>query len=328
MDVVRQALAAVKGDVRVSSQAGSGTRVTLKLPMTLTIVQAMVVRVGDQRFALPIDVVRSVHRVPLAALVDSAGQRFARLQGQLVPLTDLHELLRLPADRDQAVQPDAVVLLLASGDRQAAVLVDEGFSQREIVVKRLGALLGQHPAFSGATLTGQGEVMLILDAQALLGNAVEASSWAPTARSSSGSGSADSASEEAAAVAVRALVVDDSLSVRRVAAQHLAALGCEVLLAVDGLAALETLRAKRVDIVFTDLEMPRMHGYELLAEMQRSEALRGVPAVVVTSRAGEKHQQRAMQLGAVGYLTKPFTRDALREQLESHVAAFEPATGR
>ena len=182
--------------------------------------------------------------------------------------------------------------------------------KQDIVVKPLGPLLHGHPLFSGATISGDGNVVMIVDLPRLL-------------QSKQTSVDLAEALERPVSPVVKEednarptiLVVDDSLSVRKVIEKHLLSLGFSVQLAVDGLEALEKLRAFAVSLVLTDLEMPRMHGFELIAEMRRQEHFRKVPIIVVTSRDAEKHRRRATELGANDYIIKPFS----REQLDTHI---------
>jgi chemosensory pili system protein ChpA (sensor histidine kinase/response regulator) len=169
-------------------------------------------------------------------------------------------------------------------------------------VKSLGELLNGHPLLSGITLSGDGELILILDVPGLL----DPRSAQATVSASPG---------DLPTGAPRVLFADDSLSVRKVAEKLLTELGAEVTLAVDGQEALEILGRHPFDMVFTDLEMPRMHGYELIQAISASATLRHLPVVVVTSRSGQKHRDEAHALGARDYLTKPFDRKGLAEAL-------------
>jgi chemosensory pili system protein ChpA (sensor histidine kinase/response regulator) len=196
-----------------------------------------------------------------------------------------------------------VAVLLRAGERRLVVSVDRLLGQEEIVVKSLGDLLSGHPLLSGVTLSGDGELILILDVPGLLD---------PRAASALGT---QAAAAERPAGPARVLFVDDSLSVRKVAEKLLRELGAEVTLAVDGQDALDILGRQPFDVVFTDLEMPRLHGYELIQAITASPQLRHVPVVVVTSRSGQKHRDEAHALGARDYLTKPFNQQVLGQML-------------
>jgi chemosensory pili system protein ChpA (sensor histidine kinase/response regulator) len=195
-----------------------------------------------------------------------------------------------------------------------AVAVEALIGQEEIVVKSLGELLTGHPLLSGVTFSGDGELILILDVPGLLDpRARDGAAAGPSALEGVGQSGPP-----------RVLFVDDSLSVRKVAETLLTELGAEVRLAVDGQDALEILAREPFDLVFTDLEMPRLHGYQLIQAILASPTLRHLPVVVVTSRSGQKHREEAKALGARDYLTKPFNQEVLRQM----VRRFAPRGGR
>jgi chemosensory pili system protein ChpA (sensor histidine kinase/response regulator) len=189
-------------------------------------------------------------------------------------------------------------------------------TQEEVVVKSLGPLLRGHPAFAGVTIRGTGETVLILDVPSItdtaFGRGAVVRAAAPRAPAPP---VVEPAPASDADRPLHVLFVDDSVSVRKVAERALKLLGVEVTLAADGVDALEKLRGGAFDLVFTDLEMPRMHGYELIRELRFLPAYRAMPVVVVTSRSGKKHRDEAQALGASEYLTKPFTSRSLAAAL-------------
>jgi chemosensory pili system protein ChpA (sensor histidine kinase/response regulator) len=197
--------------------------------------------------------------------------------------------------------------------------VDAVLGQEELVVKSMGDLLNGHPLFAGVTIRGSGELVLIVDVPGLLEErGAKAKERRPAAGRSEAAPAAASAPapelpavEPVASGPLRVLFIDDSLSVRKFAQMTLQGLGVEVTLAVDGVDGMTKLREGTFDLVFTDLEMPRMHGFELIRELRFLPAYQDLPIVVVTSRSGHKHQQQARTLGATEYLTKPFTAQSL-----------------
>jgi chemosensory pili system protein ChpA (sensor histidine kinase/response regulator) len=202
-------------------------------------------------------------------------------------------------DAAPAVRP---VLVVRSVGRSFAVAVDGIVGKEEIVVKPLGGVLAELPPFGGATITGEGRVILLVDPARLLTLAESGAGRvevAPAARPPA------SPPRPPASAARRVLLVDDSVSVRRFVGHMLAKGGLEVLTANDGAEALERLVDTRVDVVITDLEMPRVNGYELIENLRRRPATREVPVVVLTTRAGEKHWALARRLGVRHYVTKP-----------------------
>jgi chemosensory pili system protein ChpA (sensor histidine kinase/response regulator) len=299
-DVVRREIEKLGGDVRVRTARGQGTTFTITLPLTLAITRALLVRHGGQVFALPLAFIERLVDLEQTPVVESAGRRRVKLEDGYQTVHSLDSVL---GRAERAAAGQKVAVLLRAGDRRVVVSVDRLLGQEEIVVKSLGELLSGHPLLSGVTLSGDGELILILDVPGLL-----------DPRAASAAGPQAPAAERPAGPA-RVLFVDDSLSVRKVAEKLLRELGAEVTLAVDGQDALDTLARQTFDIVFTDLEMPRLHGYELIQSIAASPQLRHVPVVVVTSRSGQKHRDEAHALGARDYLTKPFNQQILGQML-------------
>ncbi|MFT3831424.1 MAG: response regulator [Opitutaceae bacterium] len=299
LDVVRQELINLGGSVTVANRPGQGCTFTFALPVTLAINQVMFVQCGERSYALPINFVERVVPAPAPALSRSGDTELLMLDGaQAVPAVRLGTRLGLPGATQATT---AIVLTLA--ERRTALLVDGIQSKLDIVVKPLGPLLARHPYFSGATLAGDGRVIFILDVPRLLAPGA-------TALPATSGGVA----AEATLVRERrrsVLVVDDSLSIRRIAASYLTQAGLTVETAVDGSEALEKLRENPHAVVVSDLEMPRVNGFELLAEMRRQPELAGIPVLILTSRDAAKHRTRAQELGAADYLIKPVSREQL-----------------
>ncbi|HEY2516305.1 MAG TPA: Hpt domain-containing protein [Polyangiaceae bacterium] len=332
-DVVRRAIERLNGTIRVETSAGQGTAFVINLPLTLAITKALLVRHRQQTFALPLYFAERIIDAHEQRTVDSAGHRRIKLDDAFVPVRTLGELLAGPGAADN----DGPVVVLRVGDQRLTLQVDQVVGQEEIVVKSLGTLLAGHPLFAGVSIRGTGELVLIVDVPELVDArgiaapsparparpARPSRSRAPAAKASAASEapSEDLASPPAAPSAsergrLRVLFVDDSLSVRKVAEMNLKALGVDVTLAVDGLDAMAKLREQTFDLVFTDLEMPRMHGYELIRELRFLPAYADLPILVVTSRSGQKHQDQARALGATEYMTKPFTPQSLEAAIK------------
>jgi chemosensory pili system protein ChpA (sensor histidine kinase/response regulator) len=302
-DVVRREIEKLGGDIRVRSDPGHGTTFTITLPLTLAITRALLLRHSGQVFAVPLAFAERLIDLDEVPVLESAGVRRVKLEDGHHILHSLDTVLGRPErGRDEAAP--GVAVLLRAGERRLAVAVDRLLGQEEVVVKSLGELLTGHPLLSGVTVSGDGELILILDVPGLL-----------DPRSAAGSGTTSEAIEAGPLGPARVLFADDSLSVRKVAEKLLTELGAEVTLAVDGHDALELLGRKPFDLVFTDLEMPRMHGYELIQSIAASPGLRHIPVVVVTSRSGQKHRDEAHALGARDYLTKPFSQQMLAQAL-------------
>jgi chemosensory pili system protein ChpA (sensor histidine kinase/response regulator) len=331
-DVVRRSVERLNGAIRVDSLPGKGTRFIITLPVTLAITKALIVRHGDRTYAIPLHFAERIVDAEEEALIHSAGVHRIKIEDAFLTVK------RLESYFQSGVQTEAggPVLLLRVGAARTVLQVDAVLGQEEIVVKSLGDVLAGHPVFAGVTVRGSGELTLIIDVPGLLqdqarqraadaeGRRAVARRRALVAPAGDAAGAAGpGAAEEPAAVAaseaaiaaadaerarrLRVLFIDDSLSVRKFAQITLGDLGAEVTLAVDGVDGLAKIREGAFDIVFTDLEMPRMHGFELIRQVRFLPAFRDLPIAVVTSRSGSKHQQQARALGATEYLTKPFT---------------------
>jgi chemosensory pili system protein ChpA (sensor histidine kinase/response regulator) len=299
LDVVRREIERLGGSVRVSSLRGLGTTFTIHLPLTLAITRALILRHRGLAYAVPLNLAERILDLTESTVHDSAGQRRINVDGVYHTLRSLDVLLGLPPRTEADGVPRAAVLLRV-GQTRLAVEVDRVIGQEEIVVKGLGDVLTGHPLFSGVTVSGDGELILIFDVVGLFHKDRRAGD------------TADAAAAVETKIRARVLFIDDSLSVRKVAERFLAALGAEVVLAADGQEGLDKLQSQaRFDLVFTDLEMPRLHGYELIREMRAHAALRDLPVIVVTSRSGQKHRDQASAVGATDYITKPFSQDLL-----------------
>ena len=308
-DVVRRAIERLNGTIRVDTERGKGTAFAVTLPITLAITKALIVRHRKQVFALPLYFAERIIEAQEQRIVDSAGHRRIKVDDAFVPVRPLGEVLF----GVQGGECEGPVVVLRVGDQRLTLQVDAVLGQEEIVVKNLGTLLAGHPLFAGVSLRGTGELVLIVDVPELVdtrGSTARAL-VAPSQGSREVSPSPLHVDAPEARTRLHVLFVDDSLSVRKVAEMNLKALGVDVTLAVDGLDALNKLRESTFDLVFTDLEMPRMHGYELIRELRFLPAYADLPILVVTSRSGQKHQDQARALGATEYMTKPFTRQSL-----------------
>ncbi len=300
LDVVRQELTSLGGSVAVTSRPGQGCTFRFTLPVTLAINQVMFVQCGERSYALPINFVERVVPAPASAFSRTGGVEMLMLdQRQSVPAVRLHSRLGL-----SGVEQSATGIVLTVAERRSALIVDRIQSKLDIVVKPLGPLLGQHPFFSGATLAGDGRVIFILDVPRLLAPAGMVEPPAPV--------SAPPPVETAPVARSRTvLVVDDSLIIRHIASGYLTQAGLTVDTAADGSDALEKLRSNSYALVVSDLEMPRVNGFELIAEMRRQRGLEEIPIIILTSRDAAKHRDRALQLGAADYLIKPISRERL-----------------
>jgi len=325
MDVVRTNVSRIHGEIDLQSEPGSGTRVTIKLPLTVVISDALLVRSGGETFAVPMHAIRTIIQVRPADIERSGDRERIMVEEESVELVRLDHVLALPAGRPPARQP---VLVFRSGVRPLAVAVDELLGKEDVVIKSLGGLLERVGPFAGATVSGAGRVILLVD-PSRLAEAAEAARQA--GRAAAGARARVVGRVSAGRRARRILLVDDSISIRKFVGRMLEKAGFEVVTANDGAEALRRLGDTAVDAVITDLEMPHVSGYELIEDLRARPSTRALPVVVLTTRAGAKHVNLARRLGIAHYVTKPVDEEAfvrLIVSLTARGAAPEPAEAR
>ncbi len=309
MDVVTTQLGKINGRIEIKTEKNVGTRFIIRLPLTLAIAQALIVKVKDQEVAIPMNLVEETTRFSDKDIQRAAGEEMVNLRGTLMRLMRLNTLLaagKLPKKGEDYRYP---TLILVLAEKRVALMVEDIAGREEIVVKSLGEYLKNVRMFSGATISGEGDVRLILNVAHLFGEET-------ISTKTSYIGGRESAAADTARRKPRVLVVDDSISIRKYVQRFLDRSGYEVETATDGMNALEVLGKTKVDAVVTDLEMPVMHGYDLMAEMKRNPVFMNIPIIVLTSRAGEKHRQKAIDMGAQDYLVKPFEEQEMIEALK------------
>lgn len=309
MDVVANEVKKLGGSLRISSVTGQGTNFTVRLPFTLAITQALIVRTGDEVYALPLPSVEGVARIPRAELETMLSQSEPSYQYGEQSYKFRHLGMYLGGQAAKLPEEEAYVpvILVRAGEYSAALLTDEMLASREIVVKTVGPQLAGIRGISGATILGDGRIVLILDINALVRTGapvVELKKAAPTP------------SDQRPV----ALVVDDSITVRRVTERFLQRNGLRVFTAKDGLDAISVMQEQKPDVILLDIEMPRMDGYEFASHVRNDERVADVPIIMITSRVGDKHRARAIELGVNDYLGKPYQDaqllEAIRRQLE------------
>ncbi len=325
MDVVRREITRLNGSIEIKTRAARGMTIGLRLPLTLTINQAAFVGVGAETYALPANFLDRVVAIrPEDVMVRADGQEMISLGDKIAPLLRLDSLLEVPASAEveRPAEQQAVVVQLA--DEPLALAVDRNLGRQDIVVKSLGPVLQSHPFFSGGTVGADGRVILVLDLPGIAQQVFESSGLVALVRAQSLAAPAVPAVPESTPEGDRrslppVLIVDDSLSVRKVAEKYVGELGFRTETAADGVAALEKIKRNPYLLVMTDLEMPRMHGFDLLAAIRKHEPTRELPVIVVTSRNADKHRWQARELGANDYITKPFSKEQLLEKFGRYV---------
>jgi chemosensory pili system protein ChpA (sensor histidine kinase/response regulator) len=305
MDVVATEVKKLGGGLFIDSTLGKGSRFTIRLPFTLAISQALIVRVAEETYALPLATVEGVVRLPRNIVARHLGKdaQLFEYGGQKYRFQHLGSFVGLGPTRLPDLDVSMSVVLIRAGEHSTALVTDELVGSREIVVKSLGPQISAIRGIAGATILGDGRIVLILD----MGSLVR-SEWRarPT---------------ETVVLDQRdrrtfALVVDDSITVRRVTQRLLERNGMRVLTAKDGVDAVSLLQENLPDIILLDIEMPRMDGYEVAAHVRNDPRLKHIPIVMITSRVSEKHRARAIELGVDDYLGKPYQESQLLDAIE------------
>jgi chemosensory pili system protein ChpA (sensor histidine kinase/response regulator) len=329
LDVVRSNLNQLNGEIDIQSAPGAGTKFVLRVPLTLIISPALFVRCGTTHFALPLAVVEEIRRLRGDEIEDIGGKLLTKVRDVVTEVIRLDGYLGLPPL--EPVNGYFHMVIANVDNRQIGLVVEEVLGKDEIVIKSLGEYLRRVKLFPGTTIAPDGSLILLLDLNRMVASdaterrTVQAS---PSASRIFAPGSAAVAKGSIPADAIdriqheRVVVVaDDSISVRKFVGRMLEKNGYRVMLASDGLEAAELVAQHGCHLVITDLEMPRMTGYELMAQLRQSPSTRRIPVMVVTSRAGAKHRNRALKEGAVAFLTKPVQEDQLTEAVEQLIGS-------
>jgi chemosensory pili system protein ChpA (sensor histidine kinase/response regulator) len=290
MDVVKKNIQDLKGVIGVASEKGQGTQFTIRIPLTLASMKALLFTAGTQTFAIALNDIREiVHLNPESVLGPSNDA--IRLNDEVLPLFNMLELLSIESE---SVSEYPVTLVVESGGKRYALVIDSLVGQKEIVIKSLGSHLRYVKGISGATIMGDGSVVPILNIDEFIGS--------PTALVE------DVVETEGLIIEspLEIMVVDDSVSIRQVVSRLLESQGWKVKTAKDGIDALEKLRESRPDLIVLDIEMPRMNGYEFLGALKAQSGYEDIPVVMLTSRTASKHRKKAEALGAKGFVVKPY----------------------
>ena len=315
MDVVRSDVIAMGGRIETATATGQGTSFKMILPLTTAVTQVVMLRCGESTVAVPSTLVEIVRRARPEE-VDAAYASGTFEYGEnAVPFFWLGALLQLGAQPGEAIGRTRTVVVVRSAQQRIAVHVDEVLGNHEVVVKNLGPQLSRLPGLAGMTLLTSGAVALIYNPVALATLYGEsARSATQAARGVAVAGSVPvvpEAQELPPRIAPLVLVVDDSLTVRRVTQRLLVREGYRVTLAKDGLDALERLAEEKPQIVLSDIEMPRMDGFDLVRNIRADARLRELPVIMITSRIAQKHREHAAELGVDHYLGKPYSEEDL-----------------
>jgi chemosensory pili system protein ChpA (sensor histidine kinase/response regulator) len=312
MDVVSNEIRSLKGRLTIQSQRGKGTQFVIRLPLTLSVIQALLVKVQDEQYAVPLGSVNAGERISVRDIKLMLGTHdpkyhFHGEQYDFIPLASLLDKpLTLPAN----LKHQLPMLLFRSGDIRIALLVDSIISNREIVIKSVGRQLGTISAVNGATILGDGRVVFILDIPTLIDTSRDIHL---------DTNDAINLERELTQIQEQpplAMVVDDSITMRKASGNLLKRLGFEVLTARDGVDALSQLHEQKPDIILLDVEMPRMDGFEFASIVRNDAQFRHLPIIMITSRTGQKHRERALEIGVNAYLGKPYQEEELVSEMQ------------
>jgi chemosensory pili system protein ChpA (sensor histidine kinase/response regulator) len=321
MDVVRAEVAALGGRVEVATTLGTGTRFTLTMPLTLAVAQAVLIRAGGRLWALPAPMVEQVQQIKSQALLDLYIQRKVEWQGRDYPFHYLPRLLGDTLHNPETLRYNSV-LLLRSGQTYAAVHVDEMVGTQEVVVKNIGPQLARVSGISGATVLGSGEIVLIINPVQLAGRA-DVPKYDPD-NDERALGDRPRAPLAVVSSQPLVMIVDDSLTVRKITSRLLQREGFAVTTAKDGVDALQLLSEQVPDVILLDIEMPRMDGFEFAKTIKGDPKFASIPIVMITSRTAEKHRSRAAELGVDLYLGKPYQEEELLRHLREMTGVAAP----
>ncbi len=311
MDVVASEIKQMGGSVEIQSETGVGTRFVIRLPFTVSVNRALMVKVGDDLYAVPLNNIQGIVRVPVAQMQSlyeqPQNERKYSYAGTDYRIEYLGVMLENEASPKFSAQHMPLPVLLVRGPTPFALQVDTLLGSREIVVKTLGPQFAGVMGVSGGTILGDGSVVIILDLPAM----IRTQSSLEYQQAKLLDHQEAERRHELESRLPRILVVDDSVTVRKVTTRLLERNGMEVFTAKDGVDAMATLQDHKPDLMLLDIEMPRMDGFEVASLVRHDSRLKDIPIIMITSRTGDKHRERAMSIGVNEYLGKPFQEDIL-----------------
>ena len=326
MDVVRNDVVALGGRIETHTRPGKGTDFRLVLPLTTAVTQVVMLRAGELTVGVPSTQVELVRRVSADELAQAYARRTLTVGGEEVAFYWAGALLQSSPRSLETQTRTLPVVIFRSAAQRVAMHVDEVLGNQEVVVKNLGPQLARLPGLAGMSVLASGAVALIYNPVALATvYGAQVQPWIDAHRSPDRAGASDGQTDLPVEMAVSAvplvLVVDDSITVRRVTQRLLQREGYRVSLAADGLQALERLQQERPTVVLSDIEMPRMDGFDLVRNIRNDPRLTDLPVIMITSRIAEKHREHARELGVDHYLGKPYSEDELLALVANYTQA-------
>ena len=306
MDIVRSIVSQLGGKVEVGSKSGVGSTFFLRIPFTLSVNRALMISIEDNNYALPLSSLEALARVSKEEL-DSyyeEDDKYLSYGNHKYRVMYLGEILKIATrpPTDSLTNRTVPLALFRSGEYSVAAQVDEIYGSQEIVVKSLGHPFSNIPGVSGAAIMGDGTVLVTLDMFTLMSKTDHSSLGRQPQIENRGL-----VEEEKTEI----LVVDDSVTIRKVTTRFLKREGFAVTLARDGVEALQMINEHIPDLIILDVEMPNMDGFELISILRSNERFEDIPVILITSRTGEKHRQRGLELGAQRYFGKPYREDEI-----------------
>ncbi|MFC1474408.1 response regulator [bacterium] len=310
MDVVKNSISKLKGTVNLFSDLGQGSVFKLKLPLTLAIIQAMIVKCGEQKFVIPMDPIEHTEQVEKYDVYHIEGKEVYRFQEMVIPLVYLRDIYSLPEETEKKTGSFPVVVL-AQAEKKVGIIVDEVVEKQQVVIKTLGNFLGDVKHVSGATIFGDGSIAMILDVAGILQSIPYLSRRSERAKVGGKKGKEQ-----------QVLLVDDSLSGRIAQREMLESIGYVVDVASSGMQALSKLADRKFDVIVTDINMPRMDGYEFTRKVRSVPETSRVPIIMVTSDVKSADRNKAFDVGINEFLAKPFSEEDLKQAIEKHTRVF------
>ncbi len=336
LDVVVSEIQKLKGIVRVKTNINQGTVFSIRVPLTLIVSQAMLIKFHDQTLAVPLIAVMESLEIGEGDILLDDQRSYVQVRGKLLPYVDIDSVLRLPDAAQTESQPKTTAVILHDSGVSIALGIEEIIGRQDIVIKNLGSLLQNVELISGGTILASGEVALILDYASLI-HKVETEFFAASrekqlvrkiissqkrTKVNESEGFIDQGQIFSKTITGRkpvVMVVDDAMSVREFISTFLERNGFDTLKAEDGKKALQMLKKKPVDLLITDLEMPVMHGFDLIKKVRDMAAYKDLPIIILTAQAGKNFQAKGAEIGANAFISKPFKEGDLLRMINAFI---------
>ena len=305
MDVVKTNIEKLNGMIDIESEAGNGTILKLKIPLTLAIIQALLVSVQEEYYAIPLSSVLETVRITQDEIYIVEGKSVLRLRDEILTLVRLSDIFKIDTILKNTSELYVVVIGLA--ENKIGIIVDYLVGQEEVVIKSLGYYLKSTEGIAGATVRGDGKITLIVDVASMMQMAKHIKSNVNTLQDE------EVKKEKIQASDYIVLAVDDSQTDRNIIKQYLKPLGITIIEATNGVDALDIIKSgeHNIDAVLVDIEMPRMDGYSLATEIRKYNKFKNLPLIAVTSRASKTDRMRGVETGMTEYITKPYSSEYL-----------------